>query len=1200
MDIKRGEGYVLQSIPITADAVKTEELMKQDSITLSWRSVTNDTIPLGAYIEHNGDRYTLLAPYSPSQVSEVEYEYKPVFHSRIMRWQSIPFFHYNKVDGSVVSKEPDWTLTDNPANFMSVICDAIKNETGEEWTYAIADNLPASTSLSFSNVDIFSALNSIANAFDTEWWVDKENNVLHLSKASFGEPAILEVGSNINIPSITNSKNGYFTRFYAFGSTRNIEQDYEGANVNNQTNRRLTLDPIKYPNGYKDIRENLADDEVLSKVLFFDNVYPKSDLVISDVRARLMWRLDDNSNKVQVGTDDDGNPIYDQYAIWYFKIPDYTFDESSIIAGKALSVKFKSGALSGREFELTYHSEEKRVSTSDGTDFIVSEGDYEINFIEDGSYIIPAITGLIPSDGNEITLFNIVMPEEYKQSAYNELEQELDKEIARIQSDLNNYSFDSNKVAFYENNPNLSIGRSVTYKNGSYSYSTRVIKLETKIDYPFEQKITIGNEQIKGNTQELKEEVVNANQNIDLLASINEMTNSITQAYQRTQKAILESLSKYSDMLGVDADGNVYVKKLTDGTPRNFYSFGEITAGGVGEGGSSSSGAAYNRLDTWENYNASAGDVLSATLGYGLKTEIENIQNTIADGVLSSVIVKLGSTEYKAVNGVVSLPAYPIMPDVPTLVSELQNDAGYITNAALGGYATQSWVQQQKYLTSIPSEYITATGLSSTLVNYQSKITSSNKLDYSLLENTPTIPSAVTESTVSGWGFTKNAGTVTEVKMNGASKTPTNGVIDLGSVITAHQDLSNYATLSDIEPLDERLTIIESTYLDSITQQMVIDALDYTPFDSASFTKANIKSALGIADWALASSKPSYSWDEITSRPTLLSQFTDDIVAGKYLPLTGGVLSGALSVPNINITSAAAVAHLAFGRQGGNFITAPSGGYFTFIPTGKGIATANADLVITDGHVYPGTTGYTRLGFGDKRWSQVSSVDGDFSGALTAGTFSTANVVSCGGRLRINASNSVNSFGFLKATAYTTSLNRAVLNIGSNYGGSGNIASEAVDVVAMSIYRGAVGIGRAFTYDELYANRASNVMLSVAGNINNVGDIVSTGEQVAGSDMRYKIVKSKFRLSSAIIAHAPLFRFKWKNHKTTKLKIGTSAQYWEEFAPELVTFDSVSDFKHLNYAGLGVAIGISNAREIEQLKKEIVSLKERLSKYEHN
>lgn len=98
---------------------------------------------------------------------------------------------------------------------------------------------------------------------------------------------------------------------------------------------------------------------------------------------------------------------------------------------------------------------------------------------------------------------------------------------------------------------------------------------------------------------------------------------------------------------------------------------------------------------------------------------------------------------------------------------------------------------------------------------------------YNDLNNKPTIPSAVTESTVSGWGFTKNTGTytkpstgipksdlasavqtslgkadtalqsyteqykgtITGIKMNGASK-GTSGVVDLGTVITSHQDIS--------------------------------------------------------------------------------------------------------------------------------------------------------------------------------------------------------------------------------------------------------------------------------------------------------------------------------------------------------------------------------------------------------------------------
>ncbi len=60
------------------------------------------------------------------------------------------------------------------------------------------------------------------------------------------------------------------------------------------------------------------------------------------------------------------------------------------------------------------------------------------------------------------------------------------------------------------------------------------------------------------------------------------------------------------------------------------------------------------------------------------------------------------------------------------------------------------------------------------------------------------IPSAVTESTVSGWGFTKNKGTVTSVavKMNGSEKgtVTSSGTIDLGTVITSHQGIKKLNT----------------------------------------------------------------------------------------------------------------------------------------------------------------------------------------------------------------------------------------------------------------------------------------------------------------------------------------------------------------------------------------------------------------------
>ena len=42
-------------------------------------------------------------------------------------------------------------------------------------------------------------------------------------------------------------------------------------------------------------------------------------------------------------------------------------------------------------------------------------------------------------------------------------------------------------------------------------------------------------------------------------------------------------------------------------------------------------------------------------------------------------------------------------------------------------------------------------------------------------------------------------GTVTGVKINGSTKNPSNGVVDLGTVITSHQSLSNYYTKSEVD-----------------------------------------------------------------------------------------------------------------------------------------------------------------------------------------------------------------------------------------------------------------------------------------------------------------------------------------------------------------------------------------------------------------
>lgn len=613
IDIKNIAGEVILSVPITQSCERVEELMKADYVQLSWSSDEGTILPVGAYIEYKGEKFSLLEPYTPEQKDELEYEYKPQFQSKVMAWGKTPLFLYTQTE-SGIRKETDWVLTDNPANFMSYIADALYKELGEQWNFAVSSDLSASATITFSTSDIYSALNSIASAFETEWWVDKEGYTIHLGKCQHGNAIDLEVGVNVKTPSITRNKEGYFTRFYAFGSTRNIEQDYEGANANNIVNKRLTLDPTKYPEGYKDIREGLKEGEIFSKVLIFDDIYPSSKLSISNVRVRLLYSLDDDNNKVQVGTDSNGNPIYDQYAIWYFQIPNFTYNKENVIEGLVPSINFKTGALAGREFEVIYHDKDKEVTTTDGEPFKVLAGDYEICFIEEGTYIIPSVTGLTPTEGDEIVLFNIKMPEEYKQSAYDELEEALYKEIARMNSDLNTYQLQSNAVAFYNDNPNLTLGQKVRYTNGAYSFETRVMKLVTKLDYECEQAITIGNEKIKGNTEQLKEEVVNANTNINFLAALNETTNSLTQAYQRTQKMMMEGFASIKDMwLFDEKDKNTIYSKF------NIYSLGYVSAKGANpntggnEGGATTLGGLRNvSADADRTYDAAKMLVLEA------------------------------------------------------------------------------------------------------------------------------------------------------------------------------------------------------------------------------------------------------------------------------------------------------------------------------------------------------------------------------------------------------------------------------------------------------------------------------------------------------------------------------------------------------------------------------------------------------------
>ena len=119
-----------------------------------------------------------------------------------------------------------------------------------------------------------------------------------------------------------------------------------------------------------------------------------------------------------------------------------------------------------------------------------------------------------------------------------------------------------------------------------------------------------------------------------------------------------------------------------------------------------------------------------------------------------------------------------------------------VTEATVSGWG---FTKNTGTLTTHASHKLTTTNSTATSVNQGTEITfiesltgtttaTSGDLTVTATRKKVTIPTAVTESTVTGWGFTKNAGTLTGVKFNGTSASVSNGVASITATIPTVND----------------------------------------------------------------------------------------------------------------------------------------------------------------------------------------------------------------------------------------------------------------------------------------------------------------------------------------------------------------------------------------------------------------------------
>ena len=583
---------VLMQAEVTSAAKREQEMSKSDYISLSFSAAEKVILPVGSYINYTYKidkvrevtrKFLLLESYEPTQSDECSWKYTPQFQHPKMILSKTPFFIYTRNSQNVEVKQYVWSFVGTTSVLSGKIANFLNKDLmfGECGWKVIFSNVTANTvNVSFSDNDFISALTAITNAIgdNCEWHIDYDDEIIYIGKVLVGAtPVVLEVGKNVGVPNISNSKESYYNAFSIFGGTRNITQvNSKGENVSSG-DIRLQLDEgngtilidgkersysiDKYST--LDLRADKTKEPLFTKVLDFSQIFPSLNTYVYNVRGRVKYVLDKNNEKIPISYNSDGSiKEYKTFTVWYMRLAyptiekvegktiinttvddgvthywyDFQITDDLRINGKNIGCSFEpnfntgalSTPLSGRGsngeyvgFELTYHKEASSSHSSDdvsNSNFSVLAGDYEIIYQEDNEVIIPTNDAemLIPRGEskpslkcNITVLYNIAMSDTiYYEDAQNRLLEKAKEEIVRLLSDLNNYEVKSYSDVFLDDNPQLQIGQSVTYKDGhGYELATRVLKLSTNIDYDFIQSITIGNQVIKGTITQLKEDV---------------------------------------------------------------------------------------------------------------------------------------------------------------------------------------------------------------------------------------------------------------------------------------------------------------------------------------------------------------------------------------------------------------------------------------------------------------------------------------------------------------------------------------------------------------------------------------------------------------------------------------------------------------------------------------------------------------------
>ena len=485
MTIYDTSGEAILDAPVTTDAVIRYVLMGDYYIGLPFNLLEPADFPRGSYVMYKGRKFEIMSNVRPEfDDTTGGYKYSLQF------WAQQNHMKRRKCKW-LQGQNPETTFHDTTdlASFGNLIADNMNAFLGgENWKVAaVPEEFAEVTKLvSFDRDSCWDAINTIAETFDVEWWT-VENGAevwIYFGKLEFGTPEVFKRGDVVtSIPAKKGDDANYGTRFFVFGSTRNLTADYgqapQGGTTNHVSEVRLRL-----PNGqeYIDARENLKPADVVEQVAYFEDIYPKNTDTVTSV---------DRSQDRQTG-----NGTKYKARIIYAK--DAPFVPTDLIEGETLQAVITSGPLSGRTFDIQLGD---RFQDPDAWDPEQNPFDRKFEIVADIEDAGDGEELIIPNDsldidaGDTFVLTGVKLPDERIKEAEQELLKAGKAWAVKNSSDTDVYDCPTNPVYCQRHDKNYDPGQKVLLQDprfGTGGRQSRIQGFEKKLYNEYIATYTVG------------------------------------------------------------------------------------------------------------------------------------------------------------------------------------------------------------------------------------------------------------------------------------------------------------------------------------------------------------------------------------------------------------------------------------------------------------------------------------------------------------------------------------------------------------------------------------------------------------------------------------------------------------------------------------------------------------------------------------